>query len=150
MCSACSQLCSLDGYVIHTHIHTDSHWGRSGFCCCRIRMENPQRSSPLIRDMTRAFSHYNKHNILLKKNLKETIVFFREIRQNHSNTCTAGPLEIGEFVFLMLCVVFCWRVCCFILICVCLCFHQDRCCVCVMCVTGVVLCSIAGVVFCVL
>ncbi|XP_077094255.1 dual serine/threonine and tyrosine protein kinase isoform X2 [Siphateles boraxobius] len=63
-------------------------------------MENPQKAGPLLRDLTRAFSHYNKHNLLLKKNLKETIIFFREIRQNHSNTCstsTSGPeLDSGQ------------------------------------------------------
>ncbi|KAG1946164.1 dual serine/threonine and tyrosine protein kinase [Pimephales promelas] len=61
-------------------------------------MENPQKAGPLLRDLTRAFSHYNKHNLLLKKNLKETIAFFREIRQNHSNTCsTSGPeLDSGQ------------------------------------------------------
>lgn len=65
-------------------------------------MENPQRSGPLVRDLTRVFSHYNKHNIQLKKNLKETTSFFREIRQNHSNTCTGSgsapysPVELGQ------------------------------------------------------
>lgn len=59
-------------------------------------MENPQKSNPLIRELTRALSHYNKHNILLKKNLKETLIFFREIRQNHSNTCTPGSLESDQ------------------------------------------------------
>lgn len=49
-------------------------------------MENPQKP----RELTRAFSHYNKHTAFLKKNLKETILFFREIRQNHSNTCAAA------------------------------------------------------------
>uniref|UniRef100_A0A9J8BPE3 Dual serine/threonine and tyrosine protein kinase n=1 Tax=Cyprinus carpio carpio TaxID=630221 RepID=A0A9J8BPE3_CYPCA len=52
-------------------------------------MENPQKNSPLVRDLTRAFSHYNKHNVFLKKNLKETVSFFREIRQNHSNACSS-------------------------------------------------------------
>ncbi|XP_073700154.1 dual serine/threonine and tyrosine protein kinase [Garra rufa] len=61
-------------------------------------MENPQKNSPLVRDLTRAFSHYNKHNIFLKKNLKETLAFFREIRQNHSNTCggPSGGLDTGQ------------------------------------------------------
>ncbi|XP_051549072.1 dual serine/threonine and tyrosine protein kinase-like [Myxocyprinus asiaticus] len=54
-------------------------------------MENPQKSGPLVRDLTRTFSHYNKHIVFLKKNLKETIVFFREIRQNHSNTSASTP-----------------------------------------------------------
>ncbi|KAF4097161.1 hypothetical protein G5714_021169 [Onychostoma macrolepis] len=61
-------------------------------------MENPQKNNPLVRDLTRAFSHYNKHNVFLKKNLKETLAFFREIRQNHSNTCssTPGALDTGQ------------------------------------------------------
>ncbi|KAK9967053.1 hypothetical protein ABG768_001470 [Culter alburnus] len=53
-------------------------------------MENPQKAGPLLRDLTRAFNHYHKHNVFLKKNLKETINFFREIRQNHSNTCSSS------------------------------------------------------------
>ncbi|XP_059360346.1 dual serine/threonine and tyrosine protein kinase-like [Carassius carassius] len=57
-------------------------------------MENPQKHSPLLRDLTRAFSHYNKHNVLLKKNLHETLSFFREIRENHSNTPAA--LDTGQ------------------------------------------------------
>uniref|UniRef100_A0A673I5X1 Dual serine/threonine and tyrosine protein kinase n=1 Tax=Sinocyclocheilus rhinocerous TaxID=307959 RepID=A0A673I5X1_9TELE len=64
-------------------------------------MENPQKNSPLVRELTRAFSHYNKHNVFLKKNLKETVTFFREIRQNHSNACSstpgaAGALDTGQ------------------------------------------------------
>uniref|UniRef100_A0A9J8CMW1 Dual serine/threonine and tyrosine protein kinase n=1 Tax=Cyprinus carpio carpio TaxID=630221 RepID=A0A9J8CMW1_CYPCA len=60
-------------------------------------MENPQKNSPLVRDLTRAFSHYNKHNVFLKKNLKETVSFFREIRQNHSNACSStSALDSGE------------------------------------------------------
>lgn len=63
----------------------------------RVRMENPQKNSPLVRDLTRAFSHYNKHNVFLKKNLKETVSFFREIRQNHSNACSStSALDSGE------------------------------------------------------
>uniref|UniRef100_A0A673N731 Dual serine/threonine and tyrosine protein kinase n=1 Tax=Sinocyclocheilus rhinocerous TaxID=307959 RepID=A0A673N731_9TELE len=54
-------------------------------------MEKAQKNSPLVRDLTRAFSHFNKHNVFLKKNLKETLTFFREIRQNHSNTCSSTP-----------------------------------------------------------
>lgn len=93
----------LDGYVTHTHTHARAR--HSGFWFwfwfwSRIMMENPQKAGPLPRDLTRTFSHYNKHNLLLKKNLKETIIFFREIRQNHSNTCstsTSGPeLDSGQ------------------------------------------------------
>uniref|UniRef100_A0A8C2JT68 Dual serine/threonine and tyrosine protein kinase n=1 Tax=Cyprinus carpio TaxID=7962 RepID=A0A8C2JT68_CYPCA len=64
----------------------------------RQRMENPQKNSPLVRELTRAFSHYNKHNVFLKKNLNETLSFFREIRENQSNTCsgTPGALDTGE------------------------------------------------------
>uniref|UniRef100_H3DAY7 Dual serine/threonine and tyrosine protein kinase n=1 Tax=Tetraodon nigroviridis TaxID=99883 RepID=H3DAY7_TETNG len=63
-----------------------------------------QRSSPLARDLTRAFTSYNKHTVLLKKNLKETHAFFREMRQNYSNTCASSTLssdsssqETGQF-----------------------------------------------------
>uniref|UniRef100_A0A8C1NS63 Dual serine/threonine and tyrosine protein kinase n=1 Tax=Cyprinus carpio TaxID=7962 RepID=A0A8C1NS63_CYPCA len=53
---------------------------------------------PLVRELTRAFSHYNKHNVFLKKNLNETLSFFREIRENQSNTCsgTPGALDTGQ------------------------------------------------------
>lgn len=68
-------------------------------------MEGPgaPRSSPLGRDLSRAFSGYNKHSVLLKKNLKETHAFFREMRQNYSNTCASttvgsdsASLETGK------------------------------------------------------
>uniref|UniRef100_A0A674NGR5 Dual serine/threonine and tyrosine protein kinase n=1 Tax=Takifugu rubripes TaxID=31033 RepID=A0A674NGR5_TAKRU len=55
----------------------------------------PQKSSPLARDLTRAFNGYHKHTVLLKKNLKETHAFFREMRQNYSNTCAAH--QPGQF-----------------------------------------------------
>ncbi|XP_061730198.1 dual serine/threonine and tyrosine protein kinase [Nerophis ophidion] len=61
-----------------------------------------QKTTPLARDLTRIFSSYNKHSILLKKNLKETNVFFREIRQNYSNACASAmssesaSLEAGQ------------------------------------------------------
>uniref|UniRef100_A0A1A7WQM7 Dual serine/threonine and tyrosine protein kinase n=2 Tax=Iconisemion striatum TaxID=60296 RepID=A0A1A7WQM7_9TELE len=48
-----------------------------------------QKTPPLARELTRVFSSYNKHSIQLKKNLKETHVFFREIRQNYSNACAS-------------------------------------------------------------
>ncbi|KAG5835578.1 hypothetical protein ANANG_G00245490 [Anguilla anguilla] len=63
---------------------------------------NPQKVTPLARELTRIFNSYNKHSILLKKNLKETNAFFREIRQNYSNACAsaasseAAALEAGQ------------------------------------------------------
>ncbi|MGH0159024.1 UNVERIFIED_CONTAM: hypothetical protein FKN15_054503 [Acipenser sinensis] len=51
-----------------------------------------QKITPLARELSRIFSNYNKHSNLLKKNLKETNKFFREIKQNYSNSCAAaGP-----------------------------------------------------------
>uniref|UniRef100_A0A665TXR1 Dual serine/threonine and tyrosine protein kinase n=1 Tax=Echeneis naucrates TaxID=173247 RepID=A0A665TXR1_ECHNA len=46
-----------------------------------------QKTTPLSRELTRIFNSYNKHSSQLKKNLKETNAFFREIRQNYSNAC---------------------------------------------------------------
>lgn len=49
------------------------------------------------------FNSYNKHTVQLKKNLKETNLFFREIRQNYSNACAStmssesASLEAGRF-----------------------------------------------------
>ncbi|KAK2821124.1 hypothetical protein Q7C36_020467 [Tachysurus vachellii] len=57
---------------------------------------NVQKMSPLHRELTRTFSSYNKSSALLKKNLKETNSFFREMRQNYSNVCTSGDLEQGQ------------------------------------------------------
>ncbi|KAF4093480.1 hypothetical protein AMELA_G00002500 [Ameiurus melas] len=57
---------------------------------------NVQKTSPLPRELTRVFSSYNKNSALLKKNLKETSSFFREMRQNYSNVCTPGDLEQGQ------------------------------------------------------
>ncbi|XP_036387988.1 dual serine/threonine and tyrosine protein kinase [Megalops cyprinoides] len=63
---------------------------------------NQQKVTPLARELTRIFNSYNKHSILLKKNLKETNAFFREIRQNYSNACAsaasseAAALEAGQ------------------------------------------------------
>ncbi|XP_010783022.1 dual serine/threonine and tyrosine protein kinase [Notothenia coriiceps] len=48
-----------------------------------------QKTTPLARELTRTFNSYNKHTIQLKKNLKETNAFFREIRQNYSNACAS-------------------------------------------------------------
>ncbi|MEQ2279950.1 hypothetical protein AMECASPLE_014545 [Ameca splendens] len=61
-----------------------------------------QKTAPLARELQRTFSSYNKHSIQLKKNLKETNIFFREIRQNYSNACAAtissdsASLEAGQ------------------------------------------------------
>ncbi|XP_041092002.1 dual serine/threonine and tyrosine protein kinase-like isoform X3 [Polyodon spathula] len=54
-----------------------------------------QKITPLARELSRIFSNYNKHSNLLKKNLKETSKFFRELQQNYSNSCAAaaGPGE---------------------------------------------------------
>ncbi|XP_066559092.1 dual serine/threonine and tyrosine protein kinase [Amia ocellicauda] len=49
-----------------------------------------QKVTALARELTRIFSNYNKNSILLKKNLKETNKFFREIKQNYSNACAAA------------------------------------------------------------
>ncbi|XP_017271450.1 dual serine/threonine and tyrosine protein kinase [Kryptolebias marmoratus] len=48
--------------------------------------------TPLARELTRVFSNYNKHSVQLKKNLKETKLFFREISQNYSNA-TASTIS---------------------------------------------------------
>ncbi|XP_058486915.1 dual serine/threonine and tyrosine protein kinase [Solea solea] len=62
----------------------------------------PQKTTPLSRELTRIFNSYNKHSIQLKKNLKETNAFFREIRQNYSNACAStmssdsASLEAGQ------------------------------------------------------
>ncbi|XP_029287129.1 dual serine/threonine and tyrosine protein kinase [Cottoperca gobio] len=48
-----------------------------------------QKTTPLARELTRTFNSYNKHSVQLKKNLKETNAFFREIRQNYSNACAS-------------------------------------------------------------
>ncbi|XP_015198248.1 dual serine/threonine and tyrosine protein kinase isoform X1 [Lepisosteus oculatus] len=50
-----------------------------------------QKVTPMARELTRIFSNYNKNSILLKKNLKETNKFFREMKQNYSNACAAAP-----------------------------------------------------------
>uniref|UniRef100_UPI003AABB354 dual serine/threonine and tyrosine protein kinase isoform X2 n=1 Tax=Centroberyx gerrardi TaxID=166262 RepID=UPI003AABB354 len=61
-----------------------------------------QKTTPLARELTRIFNSFNKHSIQLKKNLKETNAFFREIRQNYSNACAsaissdAASLEAGQ------------------------------------------------------
>uniref|UniRef100_A0A3Q0SPF0 Dual serine/threonine and tyrosine protein kinase n=1 Tax=Amphilophus citrinellus TaxID=61819 RepID=A0A3Q0SPF0_AMPCI len=61
-----------------------------------------QKMTPLARELTRVFTSYSKHAIQLKKNLKETNSFFREIRQNYSNACAStmssasASLEAGQ------------------------------------------------------
>ncbi|XP_038135867.1 dual serine/threonine and tyrosine protein kinase [Cyprinodon tularosa] len=61
-----------------------------------------QKIAPLVRELQKIFSSYNKHSIQLRKNLKETNAFFREIRQNYSNACAAtissdsASLEAGQ------------------------------------------------------
>ncbi|XP_069009499.1 dual serine/threonine and tyrosine protein kinase [Embiotoca jacksoni] len=61
-----------------------------------------QKTTPLARELTRIFSSYNKHSVQLKKNLKETNAFFREIRQNYSDACAStissdsASLEAGQ------------------------------------------------------
>lgn len=52
-------------------------------------VQQQQRLTHLARELTRTFNSYNKHSIQLKKNLKETNAFFREIRQNYSNACAS-------------------------------------------------------------
>lgn len=57
------------------------------------------KATPLARDLTRVFNSYNKHTVQLKKNLKETNVFFREIRQNYSNSTMSSDsasLDAGK------------------------------------------------------
>lgn len=51
--------------------------------------QQQQKMTPLARELMRTFNSYNKHTIQLKKNLKETNAFFREIRQNYSNACAS-------------------------------------------------------------
>uniref|UniRef100_A0A7N8X615 Dual serine/threonine and tyrosine protein kinase n=1 Tax=Mastacembelus armatus TaxID=205130 RepID=A0A7N8X615_9TELE len=60
--------------------------------------------NPLARELMRAVNGYNKHSVQLKKNLKETHAFFREIRQNYSNNsndaqiCISFPSHEEEFL----------------------------------------------------
>ncbi|XP_062401448.1 dual serine/threonine and tyrosine protein kinase isoform X2 [Sardina pilchardus] len=51
---------------------------------------NLQKITPLARELSKTFSGYNKQAGLLRKNLKETNIFFREIRQNYSNACASA------------------------------------------------------------
>ncbi|KAL7843811.1 hypothetical protein AOLI_G00253230 [Acnodon oligacanthus] len=58
-----------------------------------------QKASPLPRELTRVVVNYNKHAVLLRRNLKETEGFFREMRHNYSNArasaSTTAALEAG-------------------------------------------------------
>uniref|UniRef100_A0A667WPE1 Dual serine/threonine and tyrosine protein kinase n=1 Tax=Myripristis murdjan TaxID=586833 RepID=A0A667WPE1_9TELE len=59
---------------------------------------NLQKTTQLARELTRILNSYNKHSIQLKKNLKETDIFFREIKQNYSNAWLGETKEIkGPF-----------------------------------------------------
>ncbi|XP_076003269.1 dual serine/threonine and tyrosine protein kinase [Genypterus blacodes] len=49
-----------------------------------------QKTTHLARELMRTFNGYNKHSVQLKRNLKETNAFFREIRQNYSNACASA------------------------------------------------------------
>ncbi|XP_060926419.1 dual serine/threonine and tyrosine protein kinase [Limanda limanda] len=66
-------------------------------------VQQQQKATPLSRELTRTCNIYNKHSVQLKKNLKETNAFFREIRQNYSNVCAStmssdsASLEAGQF-----------------------------------------------------
>ncbi|XP_068599104.1 dual serine/threonine and tyrosine protein kinase [Brachionichthys hirsutus] len=61
------------------------------------------KNTPLARELTRIFSSYNKHGVQLKKNLKETNAFIREIKQNYCDACASttssgsASLETGQF-----------------------------------------------------
>ncbi|GAA6215833.1 dual serine/threonine and tyrosine protein kinase [Lates japonicus] len=66
------------------------------------QQQQQQKTTPLARELGKIFSSYNKHSVQLKKNLKETNAFFREIRQNYSNACAStmssdsASLEAGQ------------------------------------------------------
>lgn len=76
---------------------------------------NVQKVTPLARELSRIFNSYNKHSIQLKKNLKETNAFFREIKRNYSNACAsaasseAAALEAGKNVNLFTFVTYNYR-----------------------------------------
>uniref|UniRef100_A0A667X428 Dual serine/threonine and tyrosine protein kinase n=1 Tax=Myripristis murdjan TaxID=586833 RepID=A0A667X428_9TELE len=53
----------------------------------------------LSRELTRILNSYNKHSIQLKKNLKETDIFFREIKQNYSNACASAISQLSCISF---------------------------------------------------
>uniref|UniRef100_A0A4W6ERK4 Dual serine/threonine and tyrosine protein kinase n=1 Tax=Lates calcarifer TaxID=8187 RepID=A0A4W6ERK4_LATCA len=69
---------------------------------CRAVGRCPLASPGHTRELGKIFSSYNKHSVQLKKNLKETNAFFREIRQNYSNACAStmssdsASLEAGQ------------------------------------------------------
>uniref|UniRef100_A0AAR2JR90 Dual serine/threonine and tyrosine protein kinase n=1 Tax=Pygocentrus nattereri TaxID=42514 RepID=A0AAR2JR90_PYGNA len=56
-----------------------------------------QRASPLARELTRVFVNYNKHAVLLRRNLKETEGFFREMRHNYSNARASASTTATSF-----------------------------------------------------
>ncbi|RVE73503.1 hypothetical protein OJAV_G00049870 [Oryzias javanicus] len=62
--------------------------------------QQQQKTTPLARELTRIFNNYNKNSVQLRKNLKETNSFFKEIRQNYSNACAStinsDSLEAGQ------------------------------------------------------
>uniref|UniRef100_A0A671TMC0 Dual serine/threonine and tyrosine protein kinase n=1 Tax=Sparus aurata TaxID=8175 RepID=A0A671TMC0_SPAAU len=61
--------------------------------------ENPDKTTPLARELMKIFNSYNKHTVQLKKNLKETNLFFREIRQNYSNACASTMSQLSCISF---------------------------------------------------
>ncbi|XP_024124834.1 dual serine/threonine and tyrosine protein kinase [Oryzias melastigma] len=64
------------------------------------QQQQQQKTTPLARELTRIFNNYNKNSVQLRKNLKETNSFFKEIRQNYSNACAStinsDSLEAGQ------------------------------------------------------
>lgn len=68
-------------------------------------MEGNTQQQKATRELARVFNGYNKHTGQLRRNLKETNAFFREIRQNYSNACAStinsdsASLDSGGFFF---------------------------------------------------
>lgn len=66
-------------------------------------MEGNTQQQKATRELARVFNGYNKHTGQLRRNLKETNAFFREIRQNYSNACAStinsdsASLDSGGF-----------------------------------------------------
>lgn len=52
-------------------------------------MEGNTQQQKATRELAKVFNFYNKHTGQLRRNLKETNAFFREIRQNYSNACAS-------------------------------------------------------------
>uniref|UniRef100_A0A4W6EPQ7 Dual serine/threonine and tyrosine protein kinase n=1 Tax=Lates calcarifer TaxID=8187 RepID=A0A4W6EPQ7_LATCA len=63
------------------------------------QQQQQQKTTPLARELGKIFSSYNKHSVQLKKNLKETNAFFREIRQNYSNACASTMSQLSCISF---------------------------------------------------